>query len=120
MLAKIIHDITQITDSTMINLENYMEAISFIDSAYSFINKIKMVAPVSSVHFEPSFKGRMTCEKFNLECLNEKESEMKYFIVKSTLFLEDKDATRELVREMLGPICESIEFDEETIRFVLK
>ena len=118
MLAKVIHEITQITEDSSINLENYMESIQFIDNAYRFINKIKLVTPVGNIHFEPSFKGRMTCEKFNL-CANEEENEMRYFITKSTLFLEDKN-TKEQIREILGPICESIEFDGEIIRFILK
>lgn len=120
MLAKVIHEITKITDNNNINLENYMESINFINNAYSFINKIKMITPISNIHFEPSFKGRMTCEKFNLEVHDEKECEMKYFITKSVLFLEDKEVKKEMIRDTLGPICESIEFDGEIIRFLLK
>ena len=120
MLAKVIHEITKISEDTTINLENYMESINFINNAYSFINKIKMVTPISNIHFEPSFKGRMTCEKFNLEVRDEKETEMKYFVTKSVLFLEDKETKKEQIRDILGPLCESIEFDGETIRFLLK
>ena len=120
MLAKVIHEITKISDNTTINLENYMESISYVNNVYSFINKIKMVVPVSNIEFEPSFKGRMTCEKFNISVFDEKESEMKYFVTKSVFFLEDKETKKGLIRDIIGPICESIEFDGEIIKFILK
>lgn len=119
MLAKVVHELTQITDNNTINLENYMESINFINNVYLFINKIKMVTPISTIHFQPSFKGKTTCEKFNIES-SEKENEMKYFVTTSTFFLEDKESKKELVRLTMGPICESIDFDGATIRFILK
>lgn len=120
MLARVIHDITKITDNTTINLENYMESINFINNVYTFINKIKLIVPVSLIKFEPSFKGRMTCEKFNLTNLDEKENEMKFFVISCPLFLEDKENKKESIRNIIGPICESIDFDGDTIRFILK
>lgn len=119
MLAKIIHEITQISEDTSINLENYMESINFINNVYNFINKIKMVAPVTSMTFKPTFKGRMTCEKFNIDG-SVYENEMRYFVVDSALFLEDKEQKKQQIRDELGSICESIEFDATTVRFILK
>lgn len=119
MLAKVIHEITHITEDSRINLENYMESIEFVNNVYKLINKLKMIVPINSTHFEASFKGRMTCEKFNLSA-SLYENEMRYFIAKSALFLEDKDSKKEQIRTSLGPICESIEFDGEKVTFILK
>lgn len=119
MLAKIVHEVTKISDDETINLENYMEGIGYIDKIYSFINKIKLVVPTNDIKFKPSFKGFVTCEKFNIESKQE-ENEMRYFITDSAKFLEDKENKKEQIRDLIGPICESIEFDGSTIRFILK
>ena len=119
MLAKIVHQITQITDDDRINLENYMEGLNFINNIYTFVNKIKMVVPTNDIEFLPTFKGRMTCEKFNISSNNE-ENEMRYFRTISALFLEDKDDKKEQIRELIGPLCESIDFDGQIITFILR
>ena len=90
MLSKITEQITHITNDDTINSENYMEAISYINNIYQFINKIKMIVPTSNIIFYPSFKGRFTCEKYNLSA-SEKEQEMRYFVIQSSAFLEDKE-----------------------------
>lgn len=119
MLAKIVHQITQITDNEIINLENYMEGLNFISNIYSFVNKMKMIVPTNNIEFLPSFKGRMTCEKFNISS-NIEENEMRYFKTSSALFLEDSDYKKEQIREIIGPICESIDFDGQFITFILR
>ena len=49
---------------------------------------------------------------------NSKENEMKYFVVESALFLEDK--IKERITELLTGISESIEYSNDSLTIILK
>lgn len=117
MLIKAEKEITKISDNEEINSENYFESLSFIESLYLFINKLKLVVPLSDVHFEPTFKGRFTCEKYNIRS-TEKENDMKYFIIDSMLFLED--TTRDKFEEVFNAMYNGVEFDNTKVKITLK
>lgn len=118
MLIKATQEITKISDNKAVNSSNYMESLSFINNIYTFINTIKKCISISDIQFAPSFKGEHTCEKFGIAASIE-ENEMRRFIIKSELLLEDKEL-RETVKQEMGKLCESIIFDSNTIEFILR
>ena len=117
MLFDAANQITRISENDEINSKNYFEAIGFIDNLYTVLNKIKLVCPIKSVHFKPTFKGKYTCEQYSIQS-DEKENEMKYFVVESALFLEDK--IKERITELLTGISESIEYSNDSLTIILK
>lgn len=119
MLVKVAEQITRISNNEEINSENYLESLNYIDTVFRFVGKLKQVIPMANVIFEPTFKGIFTCQKYNIDSLPE-ENEMRYFVTNSPLFLEDYEEKKDRIREIFGPICETIEFDGATVRFILK
>lgn len=117
MLIKASHDITRISDSADVNMSNYMESLSFINNLYKFLNNIKMVVSVNEFVFIPTFKGSVTCERFGISS-KEYENDMRRFLIKSELFLEDE--IRENIREKMGILCDSITFKNNVIEFIFK
>lgn len=62
MLINTIKEITHISEDENINSENYLEAITYINNAYTILNLLKGIVPNDiSVHFRPTFKGIYTC-----------------------------------------------------------
>lgn len=118
MLIKASREVTQISEKDEINSSNYIESLNYINNLYKFINAIKKVIPTKEIVFIPTFKGFHTCEKYGItaKCI---ESEMRYFIVKSELFLEDKQLYKSIETEM-GTMCESIIINKDTIEFILR
>jgi hypothetical protein len=116
MIIDAIKQITVIGRTDEDNFQNYMEGLNYMDNLYTFLNRLKLVVPVDSVTFLPSFKGRYIVERLGIAS-DDKENEMKVFIVQSALFLEDKTVQR--VRKNLSEICERIEKSKDTITFYL-
>jgi len=117
MLIKTAKEITRISDDDKINNENYFESLSFVEELYLFLNKLKLVVPISDVQFEPSFKGRFTCEKYNLES-TEEENSMRCFIISSMLFLED--TTREKLNNVFDGSYDAMYVDRKNIKIIMK
>ena len=118
MLTEAIKQVTSISDNEDINLSNYFEAINNINTLYRFINKIKMIAPIKEITFLPTFRGRVTCEKYGLAPATDDESSMKIIHVKSEYFLED--GTWKKVNEILGDMISSVVYKKDIIMFKLK
>lgn len=118
MLIKASHDVTKISTVDSVNSSNYLESLGYINNLYTFINNIKRVVPIKSVVFVPTFKGIKTCEKFGIDS-DEYSNEMRRFIIRSELFLEDKELSSQIRLEM-GKICESIIFEKDIIEFILR
>lgn len=89
MLIKATEQITHISDNQNINSENYFESLSFIGNLYNFINKIKTIINIKNIEIKPTFKGKYTCEKYNIPSTLE-ENEMRLFVIKSEEFFEDE------------------------------
>jgi hypothetical protein len=116
MIIDAIRQITLIGGNDEDNTQNYMEGLNYMDNLYTFLNRLKLAVPVDKVTFLPSFKGRYIVERLGIAS-DDKENEMKVFIVQSALFLEDKTVQR--VRKQLSEVCESIEKSKDTITFYL-
>jgi hypothetical protein len=116
MIIEAIKQITVIGGTDEDNAQNYMEGLNYMDNLYTFLNRLKLAVPVDKVTFLPSFKGRYIVEKMGIAS-DDKENEMKVFIIQSALFLEDKTVLK--VRRHLAEICESIEKSKDTITFYL-
>lgn len=117
MLIKACNIITHISNDDAINKENYMEGLNYIENLYKFLNRLKLMVSLDAVEFLPSFKGKYIVEKLGIAS-SDKENEMKIFIVKSPLFLEDT-----LVREIaisLDDLCEEIKRSNDELIFSLK
>lgn len=117
MLINASHAVTKISENEEVNASNYFESLAFINNLYNFINKIKLVVSCKDFIFIPTFKGINTCQRFGIDSL-ESENEMKRFIIKSELFLEDE--VRENIRDIMGNMCNSIIFVNNKIEFILK
>jgi hypothetical protein len=118
MLIEICNAITTISEDGGINSDNYMEGINYIGNLYNVLNELKLVVSLENVTFLPTFKGYYTCNKHNIEG-SEKESQMKLFKIKSSLFLEDKQI-RSNIKEKLLDISEDIKFEKDMLTVVLK
>jgi hypothetical protein len=116
MIIDAIKRITVIGADEDNNAQNYMEGINYMENLYLFLNALKLAVPVDLVTFLPSFKGKYLVEKLGIAS-DDKENEMKVFIVQSSLFLEDKTVQR--VRKHMSSICERIEKSRDTITFYL-
>ncbi len=73
---ELLNKITRISDNEIINDENYMEALFYSDN----LEKIIMILDDARIFDKtcellPSFKGKKTCEKYNIES-NEFENQM--------------------------------------------
>ena len=118
MLIEATKQITQISNKEDVNSQNYFEAINYIDNLYKVVNLLKLVVPVKELMFLPTFKGRYTCEKFGI-LSNEDENEMRYFVIESKLFLEDKAGKEKKLAEVIGPLCKSISLNEDILTITL-
>lgn len=118
MLIEATKQITQISDKEDVNSQNYFEAINYIDNLYKIVNCLKMIVPANELLFMPTFKGRYTCEKFGI-LSNDAENEMKYFVIESKLFLEDRKTKEQKIKEAIGPLCKSISLNEDMLTLVL-
>jgi len=117
MLIKACNIITHISDDEAANKENYMEGLNYIENLYNFLNHLKLAVSLDLVEFLPSFKGKYIVEKLGVAS-SDKENEMKIFILKSPLFLEDTNV-REIVKQ-LENICENIKRSDNILTFILK
>ena len=121
MLIKSAEQITHISEIQEINSQNYFELISMIDNLYNVINVLKSAIPIHDAVFYPTFKGKYTCEKYNIPS-SDKENELKVFMIKTSVFLEDKDnIKKEILFDILENRCEknSIKINGDTLEFVL-
>jgi hypothetical protein len=118
MLIEATQQITRISDKNDINSQNYFEAINFIDNLYTVINKLKLVISTKDIVFMPTFKGRYTCEKFGIVS-EERENEMKYFVIESKLFLEDTKEKEKKLIEVIGPLCKDLSLKDDILTITL-
>lgn len=121
MLIKSAEQISRISEDPDINYQNYMELISYINNLYDVINLIKPLISSHDSEFLPTFKGKYTCDKYNIDS-TPKENELKVFLIKTTAFLEDIDGTKkEYLFDILENRCEkdSVVFHDDTIEFIL-
>lgn len=116
MLIKAQKDVTRISDNEKINNENYMESLNYIDNLYRFVNKLKVAVSTKNVSFLPTFKGKYTAEKLQINSTCH-ENEMKIFKVKSDLFFEDKVVNK--VKSAMKLICEEVILEENIMTFIL-
>jgi len=116
MIIDAIKIITTISDDEETNAQNYMEGLEYIGNLYTFMNKIKLVAPLDQINFLPSFKGKYIVEKLGISSVD-KENEMKIFLIQSPLFLEDKTILS--LQKELSETCEQIERMNDIIKFYL-
>lgn len=118
MLINAVEQITKISDNAEINSSNYFEGINYINTLYNFISKLKLISEkYNTIEFAPTFKGRFTCEKFNIPS-TEDENLMKVLVIKNAVFLEEIEVKKN-IDEILGPICRNITYDKDMIKFVL-
>ena len=119
MLIKASKEITDISNNQAINSSNYIESIKYINNLYSFVSMIKKYIATKDFTFMPTFRGALTCERFGLPS-SEVENEMKRFVIRSELFLEDKCLRDTILREM-GKLCKSVFApNAEMIEFILE
>jgi hypothetical protein len=116
MIIDAMKDLTVISEREDDNIQNYMEGLNYIENLYTFMNSLKLVLPVESVTFLPSFKGKYISEKLGIASVD-KENEMKIFRVQSSLFFEDKTVLR--IKRQMSEICSEIEKRKDTITFYL-
>ena len=121
MLIKSAEQITRISDNPDINSQNYLEVISYINNLYDVINLLKPIIPFYDAEFYPTFKGKYTCGKYNIESTT-KENELKVFCIKTTEFLEDyNDVKKDILFDILNGKCEpnSVRLSNDLLEFVL-
>lgn len=120
MLIKAQKAITQISNDEAVNMQNYMESLSYVSNLYTFIGRLKTaVDNIDDVVFLPSFYGRMSCSGlFRDMSYCDKEAEMKVLKLSSPLFLVDKSAKDVMSKMMV--ICDDISLDQGIMTFILK
>jgi len=117
MLIKACNAITKISDNDEINAQNCLEAIDYISNLYNFINELDQVIPVNKVQFMPSFKGKYVVERLGIAA-DDKENQLKFFKIKSPLFLEDKGLLYD-IKVKMSNTCEKIIVVDDIMLFYL-
>jgi hypothetical protein len=118
MLIDICNDITRLTDNEDVNTQNYLESLSYINNLYDVLNELKLVVSMNNLVFLPTFKGYYICEQLGIDC-TDKESEMKFFKIKSSLFLEDEQIKHNIKEKFLDS-SEKVFFKDDTLTIILK
>lgn len=112
------NEITKISDNKEINERNYIESLPYISNLYLFLNAIKdTIYKKENIVFLPTFKGKYIVEELGIPSISE-ENEMRYFKLKSNLFLVDKEFVEKL-RENTNSICSEIIAIDDMIIFKL-
>lgn len=118
MLIKALEQITKISTDNNINSANYFEGINYINDLYKFISRLKLViSDDKDISFIPTFKGKYTCEKYNIPS-TELENTMKLLAIRTTIFFEDEMGRNDL-HEKVGPICKDIRIENDVVKFIL-
>ena len=119
MIGNILKEITSISASDeSLNTENYLDSLTYLDNLYKLIIILQKFLKLNDVEFLPSFKSRNISERLGLPSTAE-ENEMRYFKVKSDLFLGEQDLINSIIREC-DDICEKISSDVNILTFTLK
>ena len=116
-LTEALKKITEISDNSEYNLQNYLKAINYISNLYKFHFTLKEIIPISDVEYLPTFKDCYLSEQLGIESLTE-ENELRLITVKSHFFLVDE--VFEKITAKFRPICNTIIRNENEITFYLK
>lgn len=121
MLIDAQKEITRVSENEMLNMQNYMESLSYVSNLYDFLNKLKSVLPdISDIDFLPSFYGRLSCtELLRADSpYSDKEAELKVLRLSSPLFFVDNTA-KDIMKKM-KTLCEEIRIEDGIMTFILK
>lgn len=118
MIKDILKDITTLSeDNEELNTENYIDSLNYLDNIYKILLSLQKFVSIQDLVFLPSFKSSSIAERLSIPTTAE-ENEMKYFIVKSDLFL-GKDLEKSIEYEFKD-ICNKLECKGNTFYFTLK
>jgi hypothetical protein len=117
LITKACNAITHITEDEKLNMQNYLHSLDYIGNLYTFLNELKLHAPVSKLKFLPSFKDKYIAEQLGIAA-SSKENEMKIFKVQSPLFLEDRKVVNQIKKGMTK-ICEDVSVSKDVMTFVM-
>lgn len=119
MIKKALTEISTISDIDSDNLENYLDALNYLDNVYKLLNILKSFMPLKdNIKFHPSFISKTIAERLGMLTTDE-QNEMKYFIAESDIFSSDEETTKTIMLEC-DEICKFIQRDGNTITFILK
>jgi len=118
MIRKALKNISDISTDEAINLENYLDAINYIDNLYHVASVIKRYISIKQINFLPSFKSKALCEKLGIQS-DPDENEMRVIKFSSEAFLVDKELTTKLITD-LEQIAHKIVLVDNTIIVTLK
>jgi hypothetical protein len=79
---KALNTITEISDDEGINLENYLDALNYIDHIYILERALSPVISYDDVQFLPSFKGKYVVERLGIASTAD-ENELRCFKIES-------------------------------------
>ena len=118
MIHKALKDICKISNDESINMENYLDAINYIDNLYHLESVLKRHVSIRQLSFLPSFKGKYLCERLGITS-DPEENVMKVFRVTSDVFRVDDELTQKITDEMQD-FCNKITVVDNMIIFILK
>lgn len=106
MLIRALKEITYRENSEEY-LQNYLDALPFIDEVYFFVKDISRLVPANKIVFRPTF--------------NTKTADMTYFEIQSRAFLGDDSKTfNKLIKNTKLTLKYEISRDDDIVSFLIR
>lgn len=118
MFTKALKEMTWISENEDDNLENYLDALNYLDNMYPLIYRLQQYINVGDVQFLPSYKGKYIVERLGIPS-TASENELKFFKIKSALFASDKNLTAQ-IKIACTDLCSCITQKDDVVIFILK
>lgn len=118
MIKTALKQITIISNDEDDNTENYLDALNYLDNIYKLVDILQKDISIKDITFLPSFKGKYIVERLGIGSYSE-ENELKYFKIKSSLFISDSELASKIKRDCTS-ICKKIIQEKDIISFTLK
>lgn len=118
MINLILKNITCISEDDNLNTENYLASLQYLDNIYKLIIIFQKFISLKDITFLPSFKDKNLIEKLGIIC-SEAENELRYFEIKSNLFLGQNENVNKMIKEC-EKICDSVTKNDDKIIMILK
>jgi len=118
MIKKALREITVISDDENDNIENYLDALNYLDNLYKLVTVLQKYVSINDIYFLPSFKGKYIVERLGIPSTDE-ENNLKYFRIQSSLFNSDINTVSKIKTDCTR-LCDNITQDNDIITFILK
>ena len=115
---KALNKITEISDDEGANLDNYLDALNYIDNIYRLERALDGTVSYDSVEFLPSFKGKYVVERLGIASTAD-ENELRCFKMESEEFYLNETLVSKIIKACKDT-SEKVSIDGDIITIILK